>query len=51
MSAIADLVGWVDAKKHNILMKLVPLIGGFVEGTFGSIFVNGCGQTAKKVFS
>lgn len=33
------------------LMKLVPLVGGFVGGTFDGIFVNACGQTAKKVFS
>ncbi len=33
------------------LIKIVPLIGGFVGGTFDGIFVNGCGKTAKKVFS
>ncbi len=33
------------------LMKLVPLVGGVVGGTFDGIFVNSCGQTAKKVFS
>jgi hypothetical protein len=33
------------------LMKLVPLVGGVVGGTFDGIFVNNCGQTAKKIFS
>ncbi len=32
------------------LMKMVPLVGGIVGGTFDSIFVNSCGKTAKKVF-
>ncbi len=32
------------------LMKMVPLVGGVIGGTFDGIFVNGCGQTAKKVF-
>jgi EcsC protein family len=33
------------------LMKMVPLVGGVVGGTFDGIFVNSCGQTAKTVFS
>lgn len=33
------------------LMKLVPLIGGIVGGSFDGIFVNTCGQAAKRVFS
>jgi EcsC protein family len=33
------------------IMKIVPLIGGFIGGTFDSIFVNSCGKTAKRVFS
>lgn len=33
------------------LMKLVPLLGGVVGGTFDGIFVNSCGKTSKKVFS
>lgn len=33
------------------LMKMVPLVGGVVGGTFDGLFVNGCGKTAKKVFS
>jgi EcsC protein family len=33
------------------LMKLVPLVGGIVGGTFDGIFVNSCGHTAKKLFS
>ncbi|WP_203225939.1 hypothetical protein [Calothrix sp. PCC 6303] len=33
------------------LMKMVPLVGGIVGGTFDGIFVNSCGQTAKTVFS
>lgn len=32
------------------LMKMVPLAGGIVGGAFDSLFVNSCGQTAKKVF-
>jgi hypothetical protein len=32
------------------LMKLVPLVGGVVGGTFDGMFVNTCGQTAKNVF-
>lgn len=32
------------------LMKLVPIVGGVVGGTFDATFVNACGQTAKKVF-
>jgi hypothetical protein len=32
------------------LMKLVPLVGGIVGGSFDSMFVNTCGQTAKRVF-
>ena len=32
------------------LMKMVPLVGGVVGGTFDGIFVNGCGKAAKKVF-
>jgi hypothetical protein len=32
------------------LMKMVPLVGGVVGGTFDSIFVNSCGKTAKKLF-
>ena len=31
------------------LMKIVPLVGGVVGGTFDSIFVNSCGKTAKKI--
>jgi EcsC protein family len=33
------------------LMKLVPLVGGVVGGTFDGIFVNSCGKTAKNIFS
>jgi EcsC protein family len=33
------------------LMKLVPLVGGVVGGTFDGVFVNTCGQTAKNLFS
>jgi fructose-1,6-bisphosphatase/sedoheptulose 1,7-bisphosphatase-like protein len=33
------------------LMKMVPLVGGVVGGTFDGLFVNSCGQTAKKVFA
>lgn len=32
------------------LIKLVPLVGGIVGGSFDGIFVNTCGQTAKRVF-
>ena len=32
-------------------MKLVPLVGGVVGGTFDGMFVNTCGKTAKKIFS
>jgi len=32
------------------LMKMVPLVGGVVGGTFDGIFVNSCGKTAKTVF-
>lgn len=32
------------------LMKLVPLVGGVVGGTFDGMFVNACGQTAKNLF-
>ncbi|PSB11688.1 hypothetical protein C7B62_04645 [Pleurocapsa sp. CCALA 161] len=32
------------------LMKMVPLVGGVVGGTFDGIFVNSCGKTAKKLF-
>lgn len=33
------------------LMKMVPLVGGVVGGTFDGLFVNSCGKTAKRVFS
>ena len=33
------------------IMKLVPLVGGIVGGTFDGMFVQVCGTTAKKVFS
>ncbi|WP_404789030.1 EcsC family protein [Altericista sp. CCNU0014] len=33
------------------IMKIVPLLGGFIGGTFDSIFVHGCGKTAKRIFS
>ncbi len=33
------------------LMKLVPLVGGIVGGTFDGMFVNTCGKTAKGIFS
>jgi hypothetical protein len=33
------------------IMKLVPLVGGIVGGTFDGMFVHTCGQTAKKIFS
>ena len=33
------------------LMKLVPLVGGIVGGTFDGMFVNTCGKTANKIFS
>jgi hypothetical protein len=32
------------------LMKMLPLVGGVVGGTFDGIFVNSCGKTAKTVF-
>jgi hypothetical protein len=32
------------------LIKMVPLVGGVVGGTFDGAFVNACGKTAKKVF-
>jgi hypothetical protein len=32
------------------LMKMVPLVGGVVGGTFDGIFVNSCGKIAKKLF-
>ncbi len=32
------------------LMRMVPLVGGVVGGTFDGLFVNGCGKTAKEVF-
>jgi len=32
------------------LMKMVPLVGGVVGGTFDGTYVNICGQTAKKRF-
>ena len=32
------------------LMKMVPLVGGVVGGTFDGIFVNSCGKSAKTVF-
>ena len=31
------------------LMKIVPLVGGIVGGTFDSMFVNSCAKTAKKL--
>ncbi len=31
------------------LMKIVPLVGGVVGGTFDGIFVNSCAKTAKKI--
>lgn len=33
------------------LMKMLPLVGGVVGGTFDGIFVNSCGKTAKTVFT
>ena len=33
------------------LMKLVPLVGGIVGGTFDGMFVNTCGKSANKIFS
>jgi EcsC protein family len=33
------------------LMKMVPLLGGIVGGTFDGLFVSSCGKTAKKVFA
>ncbi len=32
------------------LMKMVPLVGGVVGGTFDGLFVNSCGKTAKTLF-
>lgn len=32
------------------IMKMVPLAGGIIGGTFDGWFVNSCGQIAKKVF-
>lgn len=32
------------------IMKLIPLVGGIVGGTFDGVFVQVCGTTAKKVF-
>ncbi|ABA23523.1 conserved hypothetical protein [Trichormus variabilis ATCC 29413] len=32
------------------IMKMLPLVGGVVGGTFDGVFVNSCGKTAKKVF-
>ena len=31
------------------LMKMVPLVGGVVGGTFDGLIINGCGKIAKKV--
>ncbi|MBW4516967.1 MAG: EcsC family protein [Timaviella obliquedivisa GSE-PSE-MK23-08B] len=45
------LITKADEKGVVNLMKLVPLIGGVVGGTFDGIFVHSCGQTAKGVFS
>ncbi|HTL89528.1 MAG TPA: EcsC family protein [Leptolyngbya sp.] len=33
------------------LMKFVPLVGGVVGGTCDAVFVNSCGETAKRWFS
>ncbi|HEY9699086.1 MAG TPA: EcsC family protein [Trichocoleus sp.] len=33
------------------LMKMVPLVGGVVGGTFDGMFVNSCGKTAKTIFA
>lgn len=33
------------------LMKMLPLVGGIVGGTFDSVFVNSCGKTAKKILT
>ena len=33
------------------LMKMVPLVGGVVGGTFDSVFVNSCGKTAKRILT
>lgn len=33
------------------LMKMLPLVGGVVGGTFDGLFVNGCGMAAKKIFT
>jgi hypothetical protein len=32
------------------LMKMVPLVDGVVGGAFDAVFVDRCGQTAKRVF-
>lgn len=32
------------------LMKIVPLVGGVVGGTFDSLFVKSCGKAATKMF-
>lgn len=32
------------------IMKLIPLVGGIVGGTFDGVFVQVCGTTARKVF-
>ncbi|MEH2154975.1 EcsC family protein [Nostoc sp.] len=32
------------------IMKMLPLVGGVVGGTFDGIFVNRCGKTAKTLF-
>ena len=33
------------------IMKMLPLVGGVVGGTFDGIFVNSCGKTAKTLFA
>lgn len=32
------------------LAKMVPLVGGFVGGTFDGMFIQGCGKAAKRLF-
>ena len=44
------LITKVGEKGVINIMKMLPLVGGVIGGTFDGIFVNSCGSTAKKVF-
>jgi EcsC protein family len=45
------LIAKAGEKSVITLTKMVPLVGGFVGGTFDSLFVKSCGHAAKKLFS